>query len=162
MKARSDFFQAVFWLLAGGAIFFASWTMDRLEKIGVQPFSAPGLLPGILGVLLMLLGAILLVRSLRSSKGEAAEHAPVAPVQWRRLLFPIALCLAYAGGLVGRVPFWLASWLFVAAMIWTLQYREAKAKGGLPRLAASAAAIGLGVGVVVSLVFQQLFLIRLP
>lgn len=158
-RARSELAQALFWLLAGGAIFYASWTMDRLEKVGVQPYSAPGLLPGVLGLLIMAVGAVMLARALRSGAAAGEEQGAI---DWSRLFLPITLCLGYAGGLVGRAPFWLASALFVAAMIWTLQYRERREKGELARLAGVAAAIGLGAGVAVSLVFQQLFLIRLP
>ena len=154
----SGVLQGGFWLLSGAAIFYASWSMDRLEKVGVQPFSAPGLLPGILGLFLMVLGGIMLVREVRSGRSGAAAE----PIEWRRVAVPIVLCLAYAAGLVGRVPFWLASWIFVAAMIWTLQYRERRQRGELRRLALAAPLIGLGTGVVVSLIFQQLFLIRLP
>jgi hypothetical protein len=160
---RSDLWQALFWVAVGGAIFYGSWTMDRLENVGVKPFSAPGLLPGILGVLVVLLGAVMLVRALRAGAlgPRATGTAPV--IEWRRLFVPIALCLAYAGGLVGRgVPFWVASWLFVAAMIWTLQYRERREKRQLARLALVAAGIGLGAGVAVSVIFQEIFLIRLP
>ena len=152
--------QGGFWLLSGGAIFYASWTMDRLEKVGVQAFSAPGLLPGILGLFLMVLGGVMLVRDLRADR--AGVGAGPEPIGWRRLAVPIVLCLGYAAGLVGRVPFWLASSIFVAAMIWTLQYRERRERGELRRLALVAPSIGLGTGVVVSLIFEQLFLIRLP
>jgi hypothetical protein len=156
---RSGLAQAVFWLAAGGATLYASWTMDRLEKVGVQAYSAPGLLPGILGLLIMALGAAMLARALRAPRGDAL---PAEPVAWRRLLPPVGLCLAYAGGLVGRVPFWLASWLFVATMIGLLQYRERREKGELARLALVAGSIGLGAALAVSLIFERLFLIRLP
>ena len=129
--------------------------MDRLANLGVKPFSAPGLLPGILGIFIVLLGAGMLLRGKNSPADEA--------INWRRILLPLALCLGFAGGLVGRgIPFWLAAWIFVALMIWTLQYRERKAKGELRRLAAVSLSIGLAASVAISLVFQELFLIRLP
>ena len=151
---KSDTVQGWFWIAVGGAIFYASWTMDRLANLGVKPFSAPGLLPGILGVFIVLLGVAMLLRG----KKEVLET-----VEWRRILLPLALCLGFAAGLVGHgLPFWLAAWIFVALMIWTLQYRERKAKGELRRLAAVALSIGLSAGVAIALVFQELFLIRLP
>lgn len=151
---KSDTIQGAFWIAVGGAIFYASWTMDRLANLGVKPFSAPGLLPGILGVFIAALGLTILLRG-KTIGGEAIE--------WRRLLLPIALCLGFAAGLVGHgLPFWLAAWIFVALMIWTLQYKERRAKGELGRLATVSLSIGLAAGVAVSLVFQELFLIRLP
>ena len=141
----SDRAQGAFWILVGGAIFYASWTMDRLASLGVKPFSAPGLLPGVLGVFIIVLGAGMVLR------GKAQTGAE--PIEWRRLLLPIILCLGFAGGMVGRgVPFWLAAWIFVAVMIWTLQYRERKAELG--RLAAIALSVGLGAAAAISLIFQ--------
>jgi hypothetical protein len=146
--------QGALWILVGGAIFYASWTMDRLASLGVKPFSAPGLLPGILGVFIVLLGVAMLARG-RPPSGEKIE--------WRRLLLPIALCLGFAAGMVGRgLPFWLAGWIFIAVMIWTLQYRERRAKGELLRLSTVSLVIGGLASVAISLVFQELFLIRLP
>jgi hypothetical protein len=65
--------------------------------------------------------------------------------------------------MVGRgVPFWAAAWIFMAVMIWTLQYRERKARGQLVRLAGISLSVGAAASVAISLVFQELFLIRLP
>ena len=141
---QNDRAQGAFWILVGGAIFYASWTMDRLANLGVQPFSAPGLLPGILGVFIILLGVGMALRG-RPATGE--------PFQWKQILLPTALCLGFAGGLVGRgVPFWLAAWIFVTVMICTLQRR----------LAWQAFVIGALASGTITLVFQELFLIRLP
>jgi hypothetical protein len=151
---KSDTAQGAFWIAVGGAIFYASWTMDRLSSVGVKPFSAPGLLPGILGLFIIVLGVAMLLRG----KSQQTEK-----VHWRGILLPLALCLGFAAGLVGHgLPFWIAAWIFVAVMIWTLQYKERKAKGELRRLAAVALSVGLGASVAISLVFQELFLIRLP
>lgn len=152
---KSDTIQGAFWIAVGGAIFYASWTMDRLANLGVKPFSAPGLLPGILGIFIVLLGAGMLLRR-KNSPGEEA-------INWRRILLPLALCLGFAGGLVGRgIAFWIAAWIFVALMIWALQYKERKEKNQLRRLAAVSLSVGLAASVAIALVFQELFLIRLP
>jgi len=151
---RSDLAQGVVWALGGGAIVYASWTMDRLANLGVKPFSAPGLLPGILGIFILLLGAAMLLRG----KKEFTEN-----IHWRRILLPLVLCLGFAGGMVGRgVPFWLAACIFVSVMNWTLQYKERKVKGELGRPAAISLALGMAASAAISLVFQELFLIRLP
>ena len=159
---KSDRAQGVFWILAGGAIFYASWTMDRLANLGVQPFSAPGLLPGVLGLFIMLLGLAMLVRSLRAGALSQPSGTSLS-MEWRRIALPLALCVGFAGGLVGRgLPFWAAAWIFIAVMIWTLQYRDRRQKRELGRLALTAVVVGAGASIAVSLVFQELFLIRLP
>ena len=152
---HGDRAQGAFWILVGGAIFYASWTMDRLASLGVKPFSAPGLLPGILGVFIFALGLAMLF----SGRKKTSEEA----IQWRRLLVPIALCLGFAAGLVGHgLPFWLAAWIFIAVMIWTLQYRERKARRELRRLGLISIVIAGVAAAAISLVFQEVFLIRLP
>ena len=140
---KIDKVQGLFWLILGGAIFYGSWTMDRLANLGVQPYSAPGLLPGILGVFIAALGLAMLLRG-QTPDGEAIE--------WRRLLLPIALCLGFAAGMVGRLPFWVAAWIFITVTIWTLERR----------VAWQALVIGGAASVAITLVFQELFLIRLP
>lgn len=162
-SARSDLAQAVFWLAAGGAIFYGSWTMDRLANLGVKPFSAPGLLPGVLGIFIIVLGVAMLVRALQGGALRPRSAAPRSAIEWRQVLPPTALCVAYAAVLVGHgMPFWLASWIFVTTMIGTLQFHERRERGELRRLALLALAVGAGAGIVVSLIFQELFLIRLP
>src|SRR6185503_18018338 len=100
--AKSDLAQALFWLAAGGAIFYGSWTMDRLANLGVQPFSAPGLLPGVLGIFIALLGIAMLVRAVQAGALQPQFTVPRSAIEWRRVLLPILLCVAYAAGLVGH------------------------------------------------------------
>ena len=143
--------QGLFWTVVGAAILYGAWTMDRLANLGVQAYSAPGLLPGVLGLFIALLGLAMLARGAKAAGEERVE--------WRRIWLPLALCLGFAGGLVGRgVPFWLAAWLFVAVMIFTLEYRTQ----ALHRLVVTAIAVGGAASLLISLVFQELFLIRLP
>ena len=145
--------QGLFWIIVGAAIFYGAWTMDRLANLGVQAYSAPGLLPGVLGLFIALLGLAMLARGAKAAGEERIE--------WRRIWLPLALCLAFAGGLVGRgLPFWLAAWIFVAVMIFTLEYRSRTQT--VRRLLLTAVAVGAAAGLVISLVFQELFLIRLP
>ena len=145
--------------------------MDRLANLGVKPFSAPGLLPGALGIFIIVLGVAMLVRAvcagaLRGALRGALKSRSAASrsaIDWRRVLPPTVMCVGYAAVLVGHgLPFWLASWIFVTAMIGTLQFHERRERGELRRLALVALAVGAGAGIVVSLIFQELFLIRLP
>jgi putative tricarboxylic transport membrane protein len=66
----------------------------------------------------------------------------------------------YAGVLVGRVPFWLASALFVFAFTAAFEWNRGPERRA--RRILEAALIGLGTGLAVTLVFEKLFLLRLP
>jgi hypothetical protein len=163
---RGDFLSAIGWMTLGIAILIGSVTMDRLEKQGINPYTIPGLLPGLLGCAMTILGALLALRSWRPHLfASTVNAAPANRAQQRRLLLVLGLCLAFGVGLVGHgLPFWLAAAIFVTAAILSLQHRESKSTGQKSSLRRfiTAAAIGLGAGIAITIVFQEIFLVRLP
>jgi hypothetical protein len=164
---RSDFISAIGWMALGIAILIGSVTMDRLEKQGINPYTIPGLLPGLLGIAMTILGALLAARSWRPHLLSTATvtDAPVRHAEYKRLMLVLGLCLTFGVVLVGHgLPFWLAAAIFVTASIVGLQYQQRQSTGqeSNARLFIKAAAIGLGAGIVITLVFQEIFLVRLP
>jgi len=163
---RSDFLSAIGWMGLGIAILIGSVTMDRLEKQGINPYTIPGLLPGLLGIAMTILGALLAARSWRPHLLASAGHgAPADRAGQKRLLLVLGLCLAFGVVLVGHgLPFWLAATIFVSAAILSLQYQQRQSSGQKlsTRMFATAAAIGLGAGIIITIVFQEIFLVRLP
>ncbi len=101
--------------------------MDRLERLGAALYSAPGLVPGLLGGVLLVLSIALAVRALR--QGALRTGFSLGWHGWRGTALVLALCLGYAAGLVGRVPFWLATFVFVTAFIAIFEYPEPAANG---------------------------------
>ena len=162
-SARTDAVSGAIWLAIGTAIVVGSWQMDRLEKQGVQWFAAPGLVPGILG--LFIVGAALLIvgRSLaRIAHGDAGTRAPEAGYL-RRTALTLALCFAFAVGMVGHgLPFGVAAAIYLFLHIFLLQLPERRAKGELARGALVAGVVAVCVATAVTFVFQELFLVRLP
>jgi hypothetical protein len=161
-SARADLVWSVVWLAVGAAIFYGGFAMDRLEGQNINPYTAPGLVPALLGIGIVVFGLALMARSLRRG-----AHAPAAAgasgTSWPRLAFAAGLCIAYAAGLVGRgMPFWLATALFVFVAIAALEWRERRARGETARGLAIAAACAAGTAAAVTLVFQEVFLVRLP
>jgi len=158
--SEPDFVFGLGWAAFGAAVLAASWRMDRLEGLNVNPWSVPGLLPGLLGALILLFGGALALRALAA--GRATAPAAGSPARtWLALL----LCIAYAAGLLGRgLPFWLtsAAFLFVSLCAFRWLDRDAQARTSLPRLALSSAAIALAASGAISLLFQQVFLLTLP
>jgi hypothetical protein len=121
----------------------------------------PGLLPGVLGALMLVFGAALLLRSLAARGGGGAAAAGSAARTWLALL----LCFGYAAGLIGRgLPFWLTSTAFLFAAILAFRWldRDADAPQTLPRLALGAAAVALAASAAIGLLFQEVFLLNLP
>ena len=50
--------------------------MDRLERQNINPYTVPGLLPGLLGIAMILLGGVLALRSWRRGALELASSPP--------------------------------------------------------------------------------------
>ena len=112
-----------------------------------------------------ILGMLLAVRSWRPHLLAAGNRAPADRAELKRLLLVLGLCLAFGVGLVGHgLPFWLAAAIFVTVAILSLQYQQRKSAGERLNLRrfVTTAAIGLGAGAVITLVFQEIFLVRLP
>ena len=163
---RADLTDALVWLALGGAILVGSWMMDRLGAQDVPPFAAPGLLPGLIGIAMLLFGAILLVRSARGGGwAPGAGRLPgglLGPAP-ARAAGVIGLCVLFGAGLVGHgLPFWAAATGFVAVAILFLRRGPAGEWRLGPAPVAFALAVGLGAGVGITLLFQQAFLVRLP
>ena len=159
-SARADLWSALFWIVLGGVIVGASWRMDRLEHMGAALYTVPGLVPGILGAVILLLGVLLAVRSVRAPVGAARTGE--AAGAWLRVAVVLGLCLGYAVGLVGRVPFWLATFLFVFLFVLVFEHPMRRERGQVARGALMALVYGACTSAVVSLVFEKVFLVRLP
>jgi uncharacterized membrane protein YfcA len=164
---KSDLRDAIGWIALGVAILVGSLMMDRLERQNINPYTIPGLLPGLLGLLMIVLGGILLLRSWRRGAFRLPEPARTIDEreQWRRIWVVVALCLGYAVVLVGHgIPFWLASSLYVTVSILILQRisRDPEERRFTPKTWVKAIVIGFATGVITAVVFEQLFLVRMP
>ena len=166
-RAHGDVLFGILWTGLGLAIAIASWRMDRLEGQGIEPYSAPGLVPGVLGGILAAFGLVLTLRRCPvpgpgdappdEGAGEAGTAEP-----WRVGL-ALLLCLGFGIGLLGHgPPFWLAAFLFVFLAILLFEAPERWRAGTLGRGALAALLIAGGASAAVTGVFQTLFLVRLP
>ncbi len=176
--AGADRLGAMLWIAIGSAIAVGAWRMDRLERMQIKPWEVPGLVPGLLGVSLALLGLALLLRARpdaaavsgsAGARGDAVPDAAQAPVAGpgrgaRRTALALVLGLVYALVLVGHgLPFWLATAIFVATFVGLLDGARQRTLGRSSRaVALRALGFGLVVGIAVHLVFEQVFLVRLP
>jgi hypothetical protein len=160
---HDDVVGGLFWMLLGIVILIASWRMDRLEAQDINPYTIPGLVPGLLGLGMMFFAALMLARGCRHGGLHAAPSVPSErKAAYGRLALALVLCIGYAVVLLGRVPFWLAASLFVSTSIFVLRFPELRAKAQLVRGFMTAIVIGIGSGALVTIVFEKLFLVRLP
>lgn len=173
---RADQVFSLVLILLGAYVTFEAWRMPRFEELNVQPMTAPGLTPALIGIVILVLGAVLLLQSLFAShppspgaggSPRGATDAGAAPaddegsliVGYRRVLLVLASTFLYAAGLVGRLPFWLATGLFVFAFVYVFEVGNGRPWG---RRLLTAALLAVAVSGSVTWLFQEVFLVRLP
>ncbi len=161
---RADLVSALAWLGFGLAVVWGAWTMDRLESQHINPWTVPGLVPGLLGCGIVLMGALLLARSIRTGALAAGAAFRLGGAgNWSRVGLAALLCILYAGFLLGRdLPFWATSALFVFLFAFLFDRARRHAAGESWRGAAVALAVAAGAGAAITFVFQEIFLVRLP
>jgi putative tricarboxylic transport membrane protein len=164
VSPRADLVTAAVLFAFGLAVLALSLRMPTFAEQSGTGLTAPGIVPGFHGTVIALLALVLGLRAvrrgaLRGGGGAAGAGAPRRE-DALRLGFAAALGTLYAGFLIGRLPFWLATALFVFAFTAGFEWRHGAA--GRRRRLLEAAAIALGTGWAVQLVFEELFLVRLP
>lgn len=162
---RADLLTGLVILGLGLAVTWLAWEMPRLTTRGIHPATAPGLVPGLLGIALALCGAIVALRSIRvlgDRAGWAAFSRLLVSTEAARVGGALMLAVIYAVGLVGWLPFWAATALFVFAFILLFEQGFGASDQALLRTLATAAVQAVLVAIVVTLVFERGFLVRLP
>ncbi len=162
---RADFVTSVLLIALGLGALIESWRMPRLEHLAINPYTVPGIVPGLLSAIILVLGTVLLVRSLRCGGWRmdfGAARDLLRDETARRLGLGLVLTFGYAVGLVGRVPYWLATVLFVFFFICLFEWTGALAPARRVKAVGMVLGQALVVATVVSAVFQYVFLVRLP
>ena len=163
---KADLATGLALVALGVAVVVESLRMPRFEHLEVNPYTVPGLVPGALGAVLLVLGAFLFLRAARAGGWRIGSGAGAAT--WtadagiRRLLLAALLCVGYAALLVGRLPFWLATFLFVTGFVALFELPLAASASERRRRLGFALVFGALISAAVTLVFQEIFLVRLP
>ncbi|WP_191090126.1 tripartite tricarboxylate transporter TctB family protein [Histidinibacterium aquaticum] len=158
--ALADRISAVVFLALGIALFVGGWTMDRLEIRRIHPASIPGLVPMILGVLLAIC-AVLLFRSSYTDT-ERGKVGVLVGGSWSRLGLTAILCTGYALGLVGWLSYFWATAIFTFAFALVFSLPVDGARRDQAIAVAGSLALAFGVAFSSSILFRELFLVRLP
>ncbi len=189
---RADFVTSLFLIAFGTGLLWGALAMPRFEQRKIDPLSVPGIVPGFLAVVLLILAVFVLIRSIRQGGyrlGRAAEVPAAGPSDDAaaaeaddtvtedpeaedvgrglfspangRMLLALAMGLIYAVGLVGAMPFWLATFIFVTAFIVVFEWHRWR-RDLLWLMAVTAILQGAAIAAAVTLIFQELFLVTLP
>ncbi len=161
LPPRADLITAAVLFCFGLGVVALCLRMPTFVEQSHTGLTAPGIVPGFHGVVITLLSLLLGLRAIRrGALRDGSGGRALAAGDGRRLFIAAVLGTLYAGFLVGRLPFWLASAVFVFAF--TTIFEWEKGPGGRLRRVIEAAAIGLATGIAVMLVFEKVFLVRLP
>ena len=162
MANRGGLLGAGVFAAAGAAILIASVRMDRLTERGIEVWSAPGLTPGVIGLLMIVLSLVLGWQALRAP-AEGPDDEAADPGALRQGLLALVLCVAFAGITLGHgTPFVVEGAIFIFVFITLFSWREWRAAGRVARGLLQAAAVAVGASAFISWLFESVFLVRLP
>lgn len=140
-----------------------SGRMPRFENRSADPFTVPGLTPGLLSLVLAGLGVVLILRALMG-RGGASELPiltwPVGSAQ--RMGFTLASVALYGFVLFGNMPFIIATATFVFLFTVGAELLNPDRKLALVPLGLSALVLGIATAFVIRFIFVEVFLVRLP
>lgn len=173
--------------MAGAILLVASWRMDRLDNLGINPWSIPGLTPGVVGILMMLVAGALALQTvgrtraagqvIAAGQGDAAttgdpdvvDDASLAATDaassggLRPALLAGALCVAFAGIALGHgLPFMVEAAVFVFLFTTVFSWADWRARGRVAQGLATALAIAVVSAGAIAWLFESVFLVRLP
>jgi len=163
MWRRDELVNASVFAALGAAILVASWRMDRLTDRGIEPWSAPGLMPGVVGALMIVLALVLALQS-RGAPAQPGDNTETdAPGAARRTGLALLLCVLFAGITLGHgTPFVVEGAVFVFVFTTLFSWREWRAAGRIGRGLLRTLAVAVLSSAFISWLFESVFLVRLP
>jgi putative tricarboxylic transport membrane protein len=164
---RADFLTSILLLVFGIAVLIVSIKMPRFETMGVNPYSVPGIVPGFLGVAIAFLSLILFIRSIiqkgyRVGLTKEVVKGFLYSDSTRRFLLSLALCVTYGVFLLGRIPYHIATGLFVLVFIIAFEFEFKESLLSQRKTIISSLAEAVLVSAGVTFLFRYLFLVKLP
>ena len=165
--AKADFLMSILLIVFGITILVTSINMPRYEKMDVNPYSVPGVVPGFLGAVISFMGLALFIRSLlrkgyklglngQTLKSWAKEDST------RRLMLTLGLSMLYALVFIGLLPYSIGTVLFIFAFIVIFEYNKGIALKEQKRMIWKALLTAVISGLSIWGVFRYLFLVSLP
>ncbi|MGL6108886.1 MAG: tripartite tricarboxylate transporter TctB family protein [Rubrivivax sp.] len=163
MSRRDEYLNAGVWAALGMVILVASWRMDRLATMNIDPWSVPGLTPGVVGVLMIVLALALALQARRAGKDQGLEEADPADGGTLRTLGAMVLCVLFAGITLGRgLPFAVEGAVFIVAFTAVFSWRTWRDENRIARGLAQTIAVAVIAAALISWLFESVFLVRLP
>jgi hypothetical protein len=161
--ARADFYTAIVLMVFGVTVTVMARLMPEIPR---DPYSAPGVLPAFLGLIITGLSFIMLIRSILRTKGRIGVSGlsiktALTMTASLRMIFTVVFCLVYVF-LLGKLWFPLLTFFFIFGFVVYFEYeRGMPFRPQLKKLLIASLAAVLSSGTITAL-FRYLFLVRLP
>lgn len=164
---KKDFITSIVLTAFSISVIVLSYTMPRLERRNIDPFSAPGVVPGMIGLILLCLSIILLVRSIKrggylifsGDDGSGGEKHPGAVL---RVLLTLVISLIYAIGFLGRLDYSIGTAIYIFCFISLFEYEPDIPPLKQKNMFVMAFIQAIIASLLITVVFRKLFLVDLP
>ncbi|MFQ3621151.1 MAG: tripartite tricarboxylate transporter TctB family protein [Spirochaetales bacterium] len=163
---KADFFTSLVLLTFGLSIIVLSYKMPTLVEQSKNIYAAPGIVPGLLGIIISFLSLVLFFRSIKQKGYKIVISGSILKSfltheQTNRMVKTALICIVYTL-LLGHLPFILLTFLFVFVFIVTFEYdRNIPLRSQLRKIGI-ALLLALLTALVVYAVFFYVFLVNLP
>ena len=159
---KADFVTGLAFVALGIATVVESLRMPAFAELDAEPYTAPGIVPGLLGAALALLGALLSLRAAAGPRPRPSgdRQAPIMPGRGSAPRSRSAWSMPASWS--SRIPFQLATFLFIVAFILTFELWDARLRARWRRQTIIAVGLAALLAFGISYVFEAIFLIRLP
>jgi hypothetical protein len=158
---RADFLTSIVLVAIGLGAAIESWRMPRLQNLGRQHLQRAGRRPVPARPRHRAAGPHP-AGALAAGGGLTSGGPLVAGDGARRFGIAAILTLGYAIVLVDWLPFWAATAIFVAAFVLIFEWQAGIGGASRARRVTAVAAFALATGLGVSVLFEDVFLVRLP
>lgn len=156
-KRMKDFVSSIVMLLL--SVFVLAQSYGIYKKAGKLLYLSPGLIPMMLGTILLVLSIVLLIGSLKDG-GVAARTSEIKSLfkelkedpNTMRMLIGVVLMGLYTFVMLGLLPFWIATFIFMMLLMYFLE------AGSIPQIVVISAI----VTALIILLFQVCFRVPLP
>lgn len=164
---RADFITSMVLIVVGVAAVWNSLEMPRYEDQGGTFLDSPGIVPAILGILLIALSLVVLIRAIvrkgyRLGISGKAAGGVLKDTMTVRMLVTIAFGVVYGLFLLRWLHFIPSTLIFVFVFIVVFEYDLKRPLAAQWKVPVFATAISIATTAAVYGVFQYLFLVNLP
>jgi len=163
---KADFLTSIFLFLFGLTVFIISIKMPTFRELGANPYSAPGIIPAILGIILSFMGIILFIRSVihKGCKIRLSSQSIklfVKSDSIKRLLIALFLSIFYVI-LLGKINYFLLTVIYIFIFIIAFEFSIKKSIFCQSKILFFAFLESIFIAGSIAFAFRYLFLVRLP